>query len=135
LKVQSNGFLAFFPSLSQYSGRSCIEQIAVKSIFNGLRMAITADQKINIDINPKLLVAELMPVLKQQCFELVRGMGFQEQYLNREQTASLLGVSLPTLDKYTKKGVLSKYQLEGTKLCRYKLSDIEFGFKGLSFKK
>lgn len=98
-------------------------------------MAITVDRKFNFNIPGEEIVSELMPFLKDQCFQLVKDLGFQESYLSREQAAKKLGISLPTLDKYTKSGVLTKYQLGNTGTFRYKLSDIEYSLRAVQFSK
>lgn len=46
-----------------------------------------------------------------------------EEYLTREEVCKLLKISQPTLDRYTKKGILRKYSLVGRIL--YKRSEVE----------
>jgi excisionase family DNA binding protein len=75
--------------------------------------------------------------LKNIVFEAIRGeleylkvnqnIIASEEYLTREETAKKLKISLPTLDGYTKKGVIEGYRL-GT-LVRYKKVEVEASLK------
>ncbi len=98
-------------------------------------MAITVDPKISINVPAQDVVNELMPFLKDACFQLVKDLGFQESYLSREEAAKKLGITLPTLDKYTKNGTLTKYQVGDSTIFRYKQSDIEYSLRRVSFNK
>jgi|WetSurMetagenome_2_1015567.scaffolds.fasta_scaffold00070_8 excisionase family DNA binding protein len=51
----------------------------------------------------------------------------QEQLLTREETADLLKISLPTLDSYTRKGIIHGYRL-GT-VVRYKGEEVKSSLK------
>ena len=46
----------------------------------------------------------------------------EEELLTREETANLFGISLPTLNEYSKKGIIPAYRL-GSRV-RYKKSEI-----------
>lgn len=46
----------------------------------------------------------------------------EEQLITRKETAQLLGISLPTLNEYSKKGIIPAYYL-GSRV-RYKKSEI-----------
>jgi len=50
-----------------------------------------------------------------------------EVYLTREETSKLLKISLPTLDDYTRRGVIEGYRI-GT-LIRYKKAEVESSLK------
>jgi len=45
------------------------------------------------------------------------------EYITRQETAEILRISLPTLNEYTKKGILSGYRL-GSRV-RYKKNEVE----------
>ncbi|MFC6999168.1 helix-turn-helix domain-containing protein [Rufibacter roseus] len=47
----------------------------------------------------------------------------QVQYLTRVEASKLLQISLPTLNDYTKRGIISSYRIGSN--VRYKSSDIE----------
>lgn len=55
----------------------------------------------------------------------------EEVYLTRQQTASFLQISLPTLHHYTKEGIINSLRF-GNKI-RYKQSDIEKAMKERNF--
>ena len=46
------------------------------------------------------------------------------EYLTRRQTAKMLGISLPTLHSYVKKGFLTAHRV-GEKTVRFKKEDVE----------
>lgn len=46
------------------------------------------------------------------------------EYLTRKETAEMLGVSLPTLHSYVKKGYLTAHRV-GEKTVRFKREDVE----------
>ncbi len=46
------------------------------------------------------------------------------EYLTRKETAKMLGISLPTLHSYVKKGFLTAHRV-GEKTVRFKLEDVE----------
>lgn len=46
------------------------------------------------------------------------------EYLSRKETAEMLGVSLPTLHSYVKKGFLTAHRV-GEKTVRFKKEDVE----------
>lgn len=48
-----------------------------------------------------------------------------EQFLTRKEAAALLGVSLPTLDDWTKKGEIICYRTPSGSGKRYKYADIQ----------
>ena len=96
---------------------------------------VTIERKDNYILPAKEIVNELMPFLKDHCFQLVKELGLQESYLSREEAAKKLGITLPTLDKYTKNGILTKYQLGDSGTFRYKLSDIEYALQKVPFSK
>lgn len=56
-------------------------------------------------------------------FDTKETAGDQKLILTRQETAALLGISLPTLHRYTMSGVITAYRL-GTKV-RYRMSDIQ----------
>ena len=88
---------------------------------------------IAIDFNPNEVVKELLPFLKERMDELIKKCSYPEVYMTRDEAAKKLGISLPTLDKYTKDGVLKKYRLTNTETQRYKASEIELAFEEIKF--
>ena len=46
------------------------------------------------------------------------------EYLSRKETAEMLGVSLPTLNSYVKKGYLTAHRV-GEKTIRFRKEDVE----------
>jgi len=61
-------------------------------------------------------------VFQQRGEKLAQGQPEEEQVLTREQAAHLLGVTLPTLREWTKKGVVPGYRLESRVF--YKRSEV-----------
>jgi hypothetical protein len=57
----------------------------------------------------------------------------QEQFLTREETADLLKISLPTLDSYTRKGLIHGYRL-GT-VIRYISEEVQSSLKEIQTNK
>jgi len=49
------------------------------------------------------------------------------EYITRQETAEILRISLPTLNEYTKQGILSGYRL-GSRV-RYKKQEVEGALK------
>lgn len=49
------------------------------------------------------------------------------EYITRQETAEILRISLPTLNEYTKKGILPGYRL-GSRV-RYKKNEVENALK------
>lgn len=47
----------------------------------------------------------------------------ETEFITRKQTAELLGVSLPTLGKWTKEGIIPAYRISSR--VRYKLSEVQ----------
>ena len=56
-----------------------------------------------------------------------------EVYITREQVSKLLQISLPTVDTWTKKGILIAYRIESTK--RYKKSEVDAALIKVNFGK
>ncbi len=56
-----------------------------------------------------------------------------EVYITREQVSKLLQISLPTVDTWTKKGILIAYRIECTK--RYKKSEVDAALIKVNFGK
>ena len=56
-----------------------------------------------------------------------------EVYITREQVSKLLQISLPTVDTWTKKGILIAYRIECTK--RYKKSELDAALIKVNFGK
>lgn len=54
-----------------------------------------------------------------------------DKYLTRVEVARLLKISLPTLHRYTKDGILKSYRIVGK--VRYKLQDVENALKERNF--
>lgn len=54
-----------------------------------------------------------------------------EKYLTRGEVANFLKISLPTLHRYTKDGVLKSFRIVGK--VRYKLEDVENALKERNF--
>lgn len=79
--------------------------------------------KLTIDVNQ--LVKELLPELRVTLKEIAKDLIYPESYLTRNEAAEFLKISLPTLDKYTNQGILTKLRIGDTKECRYKRSDLE----------
>lgn len=98
-------------------------------------MATTPLVSFDMGLLSSSVIKDLLPILRNEFHDLSRNFQRPEDYLTRQEAADILGISLPTLDKYTKKGILTKYQLENTDLYRYRRSDIEFAFKAVRFKK
>ncbi|MFJ1474636.1 helix-turn-helix domain-containing protein [Capnocytophaga cynodegmi] len=58
---------------------------------------------------------------------------FSDEYLTRKQVAEKLKISLPTLNKYTKAGILKGYRIGGRVL--YKRSEVEQSLREISSNK
>ncbi len=56
-----------------------------------------------------------------------------EEYLTRDQVSELLQISLPTVDSWTRKGILIAYRIETTK--RYKKSEVNAALIKINFGK
>mgnify|MGYP000948413612 CR=1 FL=1 len=56
--------------------------------------------------------------------------GESERLYTRKEVADLLGISLPTLNTYTKEGIIDAYRL-GTQV-RYKYEDLEKALKKIN---
>ncbi|MPN07871.1 hypothetical protein SDC9_155143 [bioreactor metagenome] len=54
-----------------------------------------------------------------------------DKYLTRAEVAKFLKISLPTLHRYTKDGILKSYRIVGK--VRYKLQDVENALKERNF--
>lgn len=65
------------------------------------------------------LVARVVNELKNELKQAT----FTEQYLTREEVSKLLKISLSTIHNWTKRGILSSYQIGGR--VYFKTSDIE----------
>lgn len=65
------------------------------------------------------LVARVVNELKNELKQAT----FTEQYLTREEVSELLKISLSTIHNWTKRGILSAYQIGGR--VYFKTSDIE----------
>jgi predicted DNA-binding transcriptional regulator AlpA len=57
-----------------------------------------------------------------------------EKILSRKEVAKLLGISLPTLHKYTLKGTLIAYRIENVIGIRYKESEVINALKKIKTK-
>ena len=62
----------------------------------------------------------------QNKFREIRETQEKKEFLTREETRVLLGVTYPTLWRYVRDGKLTQYNFEGKTF--FKLSDIEQGF-------
>lgn len=81
-----------------------------------------------IDIPAEEIVKAISPYLKEVLEEFKDKLIYPPSFLTRKEAAKMIGISLPTLDKYTKDGIIEIHRLEGTNICRYKRSDIEYLF-------
>jgi excisionase family DNA binding protein len=70
----------------------------------------------------KLLIAECISKSVKDELQTLSAAPEQSNVLTRQQTSELLGISLPTLHEYTKKGLLPAYRL-GCKV-RYKREEV-----------
>ena len=92
----------------------------IKTIVMGLQL-IQDTEEFSDQLEKKItrgLVPSLLEELKKE-FQPKK----PEEYLTRDEVCSLLKISLPTLNRYTKEGKLKKYSLIGRVL--YKRSEIE----------
>ena len=55
----------------------------------------------------------------------------KEKYLTRGEVSQFLKISLPTLHRYTKDGILKSYRIVGK--VRYKIEDVENALKERNF--
>ncbi|MEM9982370.1 MAG: helix-turn-helix domain-containing protein, partial [Bacteroidota bacterium] len=55
------------------------------------------------------------------------------EYLTRKQVAALLGISLPTLHKWTKQGTIQAYRLGAN--IRYKQADVHAALENIRYLK
>lgn len=67
--------------------------------------------QLDISVDSKKIVEILSPDIKKKLEELISDLRLPETYLTRKETAKLLNISLPTLDKYTTAGYLDKWIL------------------------
>jgi excisionase family DNA binding protein len=87
---------------------------------------------VELDLTP--LLNELAPAIQLAIATAISQLKQQESYLTRQQAAEILGITLPTLDKYTKKGVLQLYRLGDTDTLRYKASELEQSWNEVKYK-
>lgn len=97
-------------------------------------MAIYANSNSAIELNPSQVANELLPFFREVFLKAFGESKTEEVYLTREQAATIIGISLPTLDKYTKEGILQKYSLGNSEVQRYKLSEIEVCWLPIRYK-
>ena len=72
-----------------------------------------------IDLLATTIAEKLQPYFSTQNIEQPQ----MEEYRTRNETAKMINISLPTLNEYTKKGILTAYRVG--KRVLYKLSEIE----------
>ncbi len=61
--------------------------------------------------------------VKTEISKLLESQKPEKNIYTRQETAELLGISLPTLNEYTKQGIITAYRLGSS--VRYKLDDVE----------
>lgn len=61
--------------------------------------------------------------VKTEISKLLESQKPEKNIYTRQETAELLGISLPTLNEYTKQGIITAHRLGYS--VRYKLEDIE----------
>lgn len=98
-------------------------------------MAKIESKQLVIGVNEEDIVAAFLPHLMSKLEDLLKDLRLPEQYLTRKEAAKLLNISLPTLQKYTEAGYIDKHRLGESNTARYKLSDIEWAFKKINYKK
>ena len=93
----------------------------------------TSNFTANLNFNPSLVVNELMPFLKTAMAEHTVQILNQGTCLTREETAERLGITLSTLDRYTKAGMLTKYRLGSSDTVRYKSAEVDLALKPIKY--
>jgi hypothetical protein len=68
-------------------------------------------------------------LLKEILTETFLNQDKEEEYLTRQETIALLKISYPTLNEWSRKGLLKKYRINSR--IRYKKSEIEQALKGV----
>lgn len=86
-----------------------------------------------IQYTPEQLQKELSAGIKIQLEEFLKNYKpiQPDEYLTRQQVASLLSVDISTVHNYTKRGVLKSYGIQGR--VYYKRSEVEASLKPLNF--
>ncbi len=82
------------------------------------------NSKLLVQLNQFELEALLGDIVQRELSKVLKPTAptLNANLLTRKQTAKLLGISLPTLSDYTKKGKLRSYRLGGS--IRYKESEV-----------
>jgi excisionase family DNA binding protein len=80
-----------------------------------------------IDQLATAIAEKLQPYFPLQTIEKSKS----EAYKTRKETAEMLNISLPTLNEYTKKGILKGYKV-GVRVL-YKLSEIESALSQMKY--
>jgi excisionase family DNA binding protein len=65
-------------------------------------------------------------IIREELEELIPKQIPYEDYLTRAEAAELLKISLPTLSKWSQKGILTSHRIHNT--IRYRRSEIESAF-------
>lgn len=60
------------------------------------------------NVNPEQFKSEIVSEIKKYLNEVLSNREDKEELLTRKQAAKLLALSLPTLGKYAKRGIISK---------------------------
>lgn len=81
---------------------------------------------LDIKFNPEgfnELSRNVATIVFNQVKDLIENPQNEEKYLTSKEASSLLKISLPTLNDYTKQGFIPSYRIGST--VRYKLSNID----------
>ena len=82
----------------------------------------------------KTLLADcISESVRSEIYKAISNQKAEKTIYTRQETAELLGISLPTLNEYTKQGFIIAYRL-GYKV-RYKLEDINLALTRIKTKK
>lgn len=96
-------------------------------------MAVQSSISSQVEIHPSSVAQELVPFLEKAFSQYVSQIKKAPVYLTRDEAAERLKISLPTLEKYTKAGILTKYSLGKTDTVRYIESEIEEAWNKVSY--
>ena len=98
-------------------------------------MILNANAPIQVQLDPIQVAQQVFPAIVNSINALIQEERSRIDFLTIEQTAKLLQISVPTLNKWTKEGKFVKYCVEGTSLFYYKRAEIESSIKAVLFKK
>ena len=96
-----------------------IRSVQSRALADHLDALHGSPRKLN-DINNKV------QNLTDEIETLAKGVKFSNQeWLTREEAATLIGVSVDSIDRRRKDGSLKSHQVDGTSAIRFKRSDVE----------